>query len=189
MKKLTILLALLMLTISTVGCGCTRRIRDRLCRGAFCGPAAVAAPAAAAQPSFAAQAPMMSPMMSPTQQPVMQQAPIVMQQAPMMMQQAPMMMAPQMMNNCCPCDPCCIPCDPCCDPCSCGYGGFSGSGYGGMPMQGGMSDSGWSTGCGCGDGGYSSGGYSSGEGFVEQPTPSSAGSPSDPAPTANDRSL
>ncbi|MEQ8849540.1 hypothetical protein [Botrimarina sp.] len=39
------------LVTSTTGCGCFRRLRDTICRGARCGaPAAVAAPAPVVQP-------------------------------------------------------------------------------------------------------------------------------------------
>lgn len=160
MKNVTILLVLAMLALSTVGCGCMRRVRDRLCRGAYCGPSAVATPAASTTPGVVAAAPMavQTPFQSPVQTPVV---------AP-----APMMMAPQsMVTNCMPCSPCYIPCDPCgspccdpcCDPCGggCGggyygggygggyYGGGYGGGYygGGMTVDGGMVDSGWNTGC------------------------------------------
>ncbi|TWT37364.1 hypothetical protein KOR34_23140 [Posidoniimonas corsicana] len=127
MKRITLLLAALMLVSSTVGCGCCRRLRDRLCRGSYCGPAAAVAPAAVASPGLLA-----GPAAVPTHTPV--QTPVA---AP-----APMMMAPpQMMPSCVPCDPCCIPCDPCCG----GYG-YYGVGY---PMGGGMYDSGWSGSCGC----------------------------------------
>lgn len=132
MKRITLLLAALMLVSSTVGCGCVRRLRDRLCRGSYCGPAAAVAPAAVASPGMVA-----APVQTPVQQPVM---------AP-----APMMMAPQaMMGNCVPCDPCCIPCDPC------GGYGYYGAGY---PM-GGLYDSGWSDSCGCSNSGGST--YDSG---------------------------
>ena len=33
MKRITLMLAVAMLVSSTVGCGCVRRLRDRLCRG------------------------------------------------------------------------------------------------------------------------------------------------------------
>ncbi|TWT78485.1 hypothetical protein Pla123a_12770 [Posidoniimonas polymericola] len=128
MKRFTLLLAALMLVSSTVGCGCVRRLRDRLCRGSYCGPAAAVAPAAIASPGMYA-APAQTPYQQPVQQPVMAPAPM-------------MMMAPQpMMTNCVPCDPCCIPCDPC-------GGGYYGAGY---PMNG-MYDSGWSGSCGCSGG-------------------------------------
>lgn len=46
MKKLTSLLIAVILVTSVTGCGCGRRLRDWLCRGAYCGAApAIAAPA------------------------------------------------------------------------------------------------------------------------------------------------
>jgi len=58
MKKILIVLAAAMLITSVSGCGCFRRMRDFLCRGAYCGSsqATVAAPAPmyAAPPTYAA---------------------------------------------------------------------------------------------------------------------------------------
>lgn len=42
MKKILALLVVVVVLPSLTGCGCCRRLRDRLCRGAYCG--AVAAP-------------------------------------------------------------------------------------------------------------------------------------------------
>jgi hypothetical protein len=42
MKNLLVLLALAVVTTSVTGCGCFRRARDFVCRGAFCGSTAAA---------------------------------------------------------------------------------------------------------------------------------------------------
>lgn len=94
MKKLTLLMAVVLLTSSVTGCGCMRRVRSLFNRGAYCGPAAV------------------------TTTPVMAQPPIIMPApAPVVVPQA------SACDPCCvPCEPCCEPCcDPCCDPCCGGY--------------------------------------------------------------------
>jgi hypothetical protein len=88
MKKTLILLVAVMLLSSTVGCGCMRRVRDRLCRGAYCGSSA--------------------PVMGATTVPA--PAPIYIPQA-----SAPMMQYPQYVMPSTPCETC-YPCDPC-DPC------------------------------------------------------------------------
>jgi len=109
MRKLTILLALAAVTLSS---GCTRccgRARNWFHRGSPCGttvaPAVLGAPLAMGTPmATPVCAPMASPMMT----------------APMCMEQAPMCMP-------------CVPCDPCADPCggamSMGYmGGYTSDG-------------------------------------------------------------
>ena len=53
MKRVTILLAVAVIAAPSGGCGCCGRLRDWLCRGAFCG-----APAA---PTYAAPAPLAVP--------------------------------------------------------------------------------------------------------------------------------
>ncbi|MEN0110254.1 MAG: hypothetical protein AAF805_05985 [Planctomycetota bacterium] len=45
MKKTALLLAVAVTATSLTGCGCFRRMRDALCRGAYCGAPTVAAPA------------------------------------------------------------------------------------------------------------------------------------------------
>lgn len=53
MKKLLVLLVVATVLPSLMGCGCCRRLRDRLCRGAYCGATAaplVAPPVMAAPP-------------------------------------------------------------------------------------------------------------------------------------------
>lgn len=112
MKKTLLLVTVALLVTSTVGCGCCRRLRDRLCRGAFCGATPLGAPAVMG--------------VAPT--------PVYAPQAVAPMATAPLVAAPQAVV---PCEPCCVPCDPCCapDPCctSYGYGGCEGpmmdSGY------------------------------------------------------------
>ncbi|MEM6799230.1 MAG: hypothetical protein AAF589_06920 [Planctomycetota bacterium] len=64
MKKVTILLAALMLASSTVGCGCCRRIGDLFNRGAYCGPSAVATPTYVAPVAAPAPTPMVIPQAS-----------------------------------------------------------------------------------------------------------------------------
>ena len=98
MKKLTLLLAVALLTSNFVGCGCCRRIRNVFNRGAYCGAPAAIAPAAIASPTYIAPAP----------------APVVVPQpTPVYVPQATTC-AP----TCIPCQPVCEPCcDPCCDPC------------------------------------------------------------------------
>ncbi len=83
MKKIIVLLAVVILVTSTTGCGCMRRLRDRLCRGAFCG--STATPGVIG--STVAPAP----------------TPIFVPQAA-----APMYGVP--CETCYPCDPCCDPC-------------------------------------------------------------------------------
>lgn len=60
MKKVLLLLVAATLLSSTLGCGCCRRLRDRICRGAFCGSStATTVPsyvAPAAVPTFVPQA-------------------------------------------------------------------------------------------------------------------------------------
>ncbi len=53
------LMLLTLVVTSLVGCGCCRRLRDRVGRGAYCGPTTAAAPtfAVAPQPQFVAPAP------------------------------------------------------------------------------------------------------------------------------------
>lgn len=53
MKKLMALLVLATVVSSVTGCGCCRRLRDTLCRGAYCGTVAPA-PVAVAPPVMAA---------------------------------------------------------------------------------------------------------------------------------------
>lgn len=48
MKRVAMLMVVTMITTSFVGCGCVRRVRDRLCRGAYCGPTTASAPLMAA---------------------------------------------------------------------------------------------------------------------------------------------
>ena len=45
MKKLIALCIVTTVITSVTGCGCCRRLRDFICRGAYCGGTAVAAPA------------------------------------------------------------------------------------------------------------------------------------------------
>lgn len=53
MRKITILLAVAIVAAQSVGCGCCNRLRDWLCRGAYCGAPAQAyvAPAPCAVPA------------------------------------------------------------------------------------------------------------------------------------------
>ncbi len=127
MKKLTILLATVVLVSSVSGCGCCRRFRDLFNRGAYCGPTA-----AVATPTYIAPAP--APVIVP--QPVA--APVVI---PQQAQCAPV---------CCPCEPCCDPCcqpaAPCCE--TYGYGSTPMDFATGVPTY----DSGWNSDCGCSGG-------------------------------------
>ena len=57
MKKLALLLIVATVVTSVTGCGCCRRLRDWVCRGAYCGAAptvAAPAPVAACPPVYAA---------------------------------------------------------------------------------------------------------------------------------------
>jgi hypothetical protein len=83
MKKIIVLLVLVMLVTSTSGCGIFRRMRDRLCRGAFCGSTAA--------PATVAPAP----------------SPIFVPQAAMPMAHPGFSMP---CETCYPCDPCADPC-------------------------------------------------------------------------------
>lgn len=62
MRKVAILLAVATIAAQSVGCGCCNRMRDWLCRGAYCGTSApvcaAPAPYAAPQPMMMAPAPM-----------------------------------------------------------------------------------------------------------------------------------
>lgn len=59
MKRISGLLIVAIVASSVTGCGCCRRVRDTLCRGAYCGPPAAAALAPAPVPAIAA--PMAAP--------------------------------------------------------------------------------------------------------------------------------
>ncbi len=103
MKKIAFLLAIMVYASSLTGCGCYRRIKGTLCRGAYCGTqsAAIGAPVRVAAP------------------------------APMIIQQpAQYVAAPQVYAApCCECPP--VSCDPCCDPCGADYGvGYGGGSIG-----------------------------------------------------------
>ncbi|MEM6656037.1 MAG: hypothetical protein AAF596_09560 [Planctomycetota bacterium] len=85
MKKLTLLMAIVLLTSQLVGCGLFRRVRDTLCKGAYCGASTVSAP------GFVAPATVVAP------------------QAPIIVPQASVGCDPCV--TCSPvCDPCCDPC-------------------------------------------------------------------------------
>lgn len=99
MKKTLTLLTIVMVTTSLTGCGCVRRLRDSLNRGAFCGT--VGAPIT---PTYAAPAP--APVVYPQQ--VVQ---------PQLMQAAPICMPAQ--SGCVPCDAGCGGCNTCCPTQSC----------------------------------------------------------------------
>lgn len=53
-NKIMLLMALAMFVSSVAGCGCCRRVRDWVCRGAICRPAAPLAAQATAAPPVAA---------------------------------------------------------------------------------------------------------------------------------------
>jgi len=135
MKRITLLLALALLTSSVVGCGCCRRLRDSLNRGAYCGTTSAVTPAYVAP----APAPVVVPQAQPMFVPQAQCAP----------QCVPCQPCPQPCYQPC-CDPCCQPCCPTAGPCceTYGYGAsdaysdYTGAGYMG---------SGWTPACdGCG---------------------------------------
>lgn len=115
MKNLTLLLALAMLTTQFVGCGCFRRMRDTLCRGAYCGETAPIVP----RPGILTPQTVVAPT-----------APVVIPQASC--------------NPCTPMVTCSPVCDPCCDPCSNGLAYPAGAAFGGCmecnggPMYGGQ---------------------------------------------------
>lgn len=135
MKKLLLLLAVTLLVGNLVGCGCCRRLRDTLCRGAYCGSTA----APQLTPAFATPAPIITP---PVQQFV----------AP---PQA--MVAPCPQPQCapvCSCDPCCSP-DPCAQ--TYGYGSAPALNYPAGNFGGVVNDSGWAAGCSNCDGNNYSG--------------------------------
>lgn len=131
MKKLLVLLAVVVLTVSTNGCSCCTRLRDLVYRGAACFPSAppVAAPVYAAPPVTYAP-PQPAP---PVVQPAVPQA-----AAPRIIQQPPVVAAPASVPYCRPapmvqpryvpmnpgCE-LCYPCPPnCCEPsCGCPCGG------------------------------------------------------------------
>jgi hypothetical protein len=68
MRKVTILLAVAIVAAQSVGCGCCNRMRDWLCRGAYCAPAVptYAAPAPCAVPAPVMSAPVMAAPMAAT---------------------------------------------------------------------------------------------------------------------------
>ncbi|QDU89967.1 hypothetical protein Pla175_33650 [Pirellulimonas nuda] len=57
MRRVAMLMLLTMVVTSLVGCGCCRRLRDRVGRGAYCGPTAAPAQQYVAAPQCAAPAP------------------------------------------------------------------------------------------------------------------------------------
>ena len=62
MKKLLALLVVVTVVTSVTGCGCCRRVRDMICRGAYCGPTAtVPAPAPVTVAPLAAACPSCPP--------------------------------------------------------------------------------------------------------------------------------
>lgn len=61
MKKLVLLLTVATVVSSVTGCGVFRRLRDCLCRGAQCGPTAIAAPPMVMGPPVAACPPAYDP--------------------------------------------------------------------------------------------------------------------------------
>ncbi len=132
MKKIALLMVVVVYAASLTGCGCFRRVRGTLCRGAFCGTRS---------------APVLTPVRAPAPVPVVipQQAPIV--AAPQFVMPAPIQpqiipYAPQC--QCLPSEPTCGFDAPVCEPSYSGYGGDCGcyggeSGYSGFGEQGGCS--------------------------------------------------
>ena len=106
MKRIALLLTLALFVTSLSGCGCARRIRGYLCRGAYCGT----------------QTPMLGSVGAPVTRPIVAAPQVV--SAPQYMQ--PQVVTPTCMP-CCPttvCDPCCeSTCNDCCGTTS--YAGYA----------------------------------------------------------------
>lgn len=133
-KRIALLLAVVVYAASLTGCSCCRRMRDTLCRGAFCGSRApVLGTVQAPAPQAIVAAPQVVTPQVMTPQFVQPQIirPQVIQ--PQMQVAAPQCVPCQPVCPCpCPCPTVvCDPCSPCCDDCSTCSGGASYSGYSG----------------------------------------------------------
>lgn len=96
MKRIALMMAVALFATSLTGCGCYRRVRGWLCRGAYCGT----------------QAPVIGSVRAPAPAPIVTAPPVV----------SPPRYVQPVTTTCVPCCPAPCPCptvvcDPCCDPC------------------------------------------------------------------------
>ena len=184
MKKIALALALVVYLSSLTGCGCFRRVRGTLCRGAICGTQS---------------APLLSRVAAPAPAPIVVSPPAPIVAAPPVVRAPvcqPRCVQPQVVvPSCQPCTPYCQCQPPVCEPCYTGYGGDCGcSSYAGdcgcSSYGGDCGCSGYGGDCGCHgdvpfgidvqDGEYFGGIESNDSGW--ETTPTEAGEEIDPGP-------